>query len=115
MTDIFFSYSSKDRVRVKLLRDALVDRGFTVFWDQQVPASTDWDTWIRRQLNESSCAVVVWSSNSVASDNVRHEAFIAKQQSKLVPVLFEALGAEQFPMGFHSIQAANLSFWTGDL
>src|SRR5262249_23345020 len=72
MADIFFSYSSKDRSRVTPIRDALVSRGFSVFWDQQVPANSDWDSWIRQRLNESKCAVVIWSSNSISSDNVRH-------------------------------------------
>jgi TIR domain len=37
VTDIFFSYSSKDRERVRPVRDALVAQGFEVFWDQEVP------------------------------------------------------------------------------
>jgi len=50
VTDIFFSYSSADRERVRPIRDALVAQGFEVFWDQQVPAGTDWDSWIRQHL-----------------------------------------------------------------
>jgi TIR domain len=114
MTDIFFSYSSRDRERVLLLRNALVDIGFAVFWDQEVPAGTDWDSWIRRHLQESKCAVVVWSSHSIASDNVRHEATIAKQQNKLVPAMLDVLGADQFPMGLYTVQAANLTGWAGN-
>ena len=115
MADIFFSYSSKDRGRVQNLHDALVDYGFTVFWDQEVPTGSDWDTWIRRHLMESKCAVVVWSANSISSDNVRHEARIAKQQNKLVPVLIEPVSADQLPMGMDAMQTANLNAWTGDL
>jgi hypothetical protein len=115
MADIFFSYSSKDRDRVQPVHDALVNRGFAVFWDQEIPASTDWDSWIRHHLNESKCALVVWSANSVASDNVRHEAFIAKQQNKLVPILIDSIAADQFPMGLYAVQAANLTNWIGDL
>jgi len=115
MVDVFFSYSSKDRPRVQPVRDALVNRGFAVFWDQEIPASTDWDTWIRQRLHESKCAVVVWSFNSVTSDNVRHEAFIAKQQNKIVPILLDSLSADLFPMGFYAVQAANLTGWSGAL
>ena len=115
MADIFLSYSSKDRARIQRLRDALVNCGFTLFWDQEIPATTDWDTWIRQHLNESKCAVVVWSSNSILSDNVRHEALIAKQQNKLVPVLFDSIAADRFPMGLYAMQAADLSSWTGDV
>ena len=99
MTDIFFSYSSADRERVRPIRDALAEQGFEVFWDQQVPAGMDWDTWIRQHLTKSKCAMAFWSATSVSSDNVRHEAAVAKQQGKLISVLLEPLTAEQFPMG----------------
>src|SRR5580704_14012922 len=114
MTDIFLSYSNRDRDRVRPIRDALVAHGFDVFWDQAVPAATDWDTWIRRHLAEAKCAIVAWSLHSVASDNVRHEATMAKQQDKLIPVLLDPLGAENFPMGLYAVQGANLASWTGN-
>ena len=114
MTDIFFSYSSADRERVRPIRDALVAQGFEVFWDQQVPAGMDWDTWIRQHLTKSKCAMAFWSATSASSDNVRHEATVAKQQGKLISVLLEPLTAEQFPMGLYVQQAANLSGWSGD-
>lgn len=114
MTDIFFSYKSGDRERVRPVRDAFVAQGFDVFWDQQVPVGADWDTWIRQHLELAKCVIVFWSLASVASDNVRHEATVAKQQSKLIPVLLEPLAAGQFPMGLYTQQAAILSGWQGD-
>jgi len=74
----------------------------------------DWDTWIRQHLTKSKCAMAFWSATSVSSDNVRHEAVVAKQQGKLISVLLETLTAEQFPMGLYAQQAANLSGWNGD-
>jgi TIR domain len=115
MAEIFFSYSSKDRQRVRPIHNALVTQGFDVFWDQSVPAGTDWDTWIRQQLGKAKCAVVIWSLNSAASDNVRHEATVAKHQGKLVPVLLDCLTPEQFPMGLFTVQGANLTSWNGDV
>jgi hypothetical protein len=113
ITDIFFSYSSKDRDRVRAVRDALASQGFEIFWDQSVPPGLDWDTWIRQHLNEAKCALVFWSTSSVGSDNVRHEATVAKQQGKLIPVLLDPLTVEQFPMGLYSTQGADLTTWTG--
>jgi TIR domain/PAN domain len=115
VTDIFFSYSSVDRERVRPVREALAAQGFEVFWDQQVPAGVDWDTWIRQHLAGCKCAMVFWSSASITSRNVRHEATIADQEGKLVPVLLEPLNARQFPMGLYAQQAANLADWNGDL
>jgi TIR domain/PAN domain len=115
VTDIFFSYSSADRERVRPVRDALVAQGFEVFWDQEVPTGLDWDSWIRQHLAKCKCAMAFWSAASVASDNVRHEAVVAKQQGKLISVLLESLTAQQFPMGLYAQQAANLADWNGDL
>jgi hypothetical protein len=114
VTDIFFSYRSADRERVRPIRDALAEQGFAVFWDQEVPAGVDWDSWIRQHLAQSKCALVFWSASSVASDNVRHEATIAKHHGKLIQVLLEPLTVDQFPMGLYTQQAANLADWKGD-
>jgi hypothetical protein len=114
VTDIFFSYSSADRERVRPVRDTLVAQGFEVFWDQEVPTGLDWDSWIRQHLGKCKCAMAFWSAASVASDNVRHEAVVAKQQGKLISVLLESLTAQQFPMGLYAQQAANLADWNGD-
>ncbi|NJO35515.1 MAG: toll/interleukin-1 receptor domain-containing protein [Rhodospirillales bacterium] len=72
VTDIFLSYSSKDRERVLPIQEALHDLGFEVFWDQAVPTGVDWDAGIRQQLGKAKCAVVLWSTSSVESRNVRH-------------------------------------------
>ena len=114
MTDIFFSYSSKDRDRVRPIYEALTALDFDVFWDQQVPAGTDWDTWIKEKLASARSAVVFWSLSSVASDNVRHEATVAKTQGKLVLVMLDNLRVNQFPMGLFTTQAARLMDWTGN-
>ena len=114
MTDIFFSYKSEDRERVRPVRNAFAAQGFDVFWDQEVPAGVDWDTWIRQHLARSKCAIVFWSATSVLSDNVRHEAAVAKQQGKLIPALLERLRPEQFPMGLYTQQAVDLAGWSGD-
>ena len=115
MADIFLSYSSKDAERVQVLRDALTDHGFSIFWDHDVPPTTDWDTWIRQRLAESSCAVVAWTFQSVESKNVRHEAIVAEKQGKLISVMLEAVPADRFPMGLYTVEAVNLSLWSGDL
>jgi TIR domain len=114
VADIFFSYSSQDRERVRRVRDALVDKGFDVFWYQQTPAGIDWDTWIRGELGKAKCAVVCWSAASAASDNVRHEATVAKRQGKLISVFLEPLTELDIPLGLYAQQAANLASWNGD-
>lgn len=113
MIDVFLSYSSKDRARVKLAHDLLVVMGFNVFWDAAVPTAADWDRLIRRQLDRARVVVVFWTRNSAASENVRHEALIAREDQKLVQVMLEDMSAREMPMGMHIDQAARLVDWTG--
>lgn len=114
MAEIFFSYSGKDRERVRQVHAALAAQGFDIFWDQTVPPGTDWDTWIRDHLKQAKCAIVFWSAHSVISANVRHEATIAREVGKLIPTLLDTLETAQYPMGLFTVQAANLSAWAGD-
>jgi TPR repeat protein len=113
MTDIFLSYSSKDRERVRPIRHALAAQGYEVFWDQETPAGVDWNQWIMGHLSRSRLVIVAWSKNSVHSANVIHEATIAREDMKLVPVLLEALTTRDFPIGFYTTQAASLQDWSG--
>ncbi len=108
LTDIFFSYSSKDRDRVEAAHKALTERGFDVFWDLQIPGGVDWDHWIKAQLDRSRCAIVFWTANSAASVNVRHEVAIARKQGKLLQVLLDPLDEHDLPMGTLTDQAVKL-------
>jgi len=99
---------------VRRIHNVLVNVGFEIFWDLQTPAGMDWDSWIRKTLAQSKCAVVFWSAASASSDNVRHEATIAKQQGKLISVFIEPLTALDIPMGLYAQQAAKLIDWSGD-
>jgi TPR repeat protein len=109
MTDIFLSYSSTDRERVRPIRDGLVDIGYGVFWDIEVPPGTNWDQFIRERISESRVVIVFWTSNSCSSLNVHQEAVIARDAGKLVPVLLEPLPAAKLPMGFYVVQAIDLA------
>jgi hypothetical protein len=106
MTDVFFSYSSEDRERVQPIRDALVEEGFDVFWDEEVPPGRDRDEWHREHIDAARCVVVFWSWNSVESDEIAHQAMIAKSAGKLVPVVLEPLESGLVPMGHSAAQAA---------
>lgn len=112
--DIFLSYSSIDRERVLRLRRHYEARGFTVFWDQNVPKGSNWNEWIGGNLRRAKCVIVIWTHNSVKSQNVYHEAEIARQNTKIAPVALDTLRADQFPMGFYTVQCADLSSWNGE-
>ncbi len=111
MADVFLSYSSKDRAAAERVQAALSARGIDVFWDQETPAGQDWDTWIRGKLNACKVAVVLWSRASVKSDNVRHEALVARKAEKLLPAMIDPIAAEDLPMGLYMVQTVNLTDW----
>lgn len=45
-----------------------------------------------------SVAVVLWSKTSVISDNVRHEALVARKANKLLPAMIDSIEADVLPM-----------------
>ncbi len=105
MMDVFFCYSSEDRERVQPIHDALVDEGFDVFWDREVPPDSEWDDWVRQHIDGARCAMVFWSEHSVNSDEIAHEAMVAKSSGKLVAVLLEPVDTGMVPMGHSTAQA----------
>ena len=108
MSDIFISYSSKDRDAAERVHDALTEAGYDVFWDREVPPGQDWDSWIRGELNAARLVIVLWTRAGVASPNVRHEAIIAREAGKLLPVIAEDLKPSDFPMGLFHVQTLDL-------
>jgi len=107
---IFLSYASQDRRQAKPIAEALASQGWSVWWDQDIPAGRRFDEVISNELHASECVVVLWSSSSVNSDWVKEEATEAAARRILVPVLLEDVS---IPLGFRRIQAARLIGWDG--
>jgi hypothetical protein len=110
MSDIFISYAHEDRALVKLLAEALVARGWSVWWDRAIPAGKIYSQVIAEALANTQCVIVVWSTQSVNSNWVREEAEEGRNRGILIPVLMEQVNP---PIGFRSIQAADLVDWDG--
>jgi hypothetical protein len=110
VSDIFISYSSEDRSRVRVLADALSGHGWSVWWDRRIPAGKSFDQVITDALTEARCVVVVWSRDSVASSWVREEADEGRKRGVLIPVLIDEVRP---PLGFGRIQAAPMIEWDG--
>src|SRR5262247_2243806 len=110
MADVFISYASEDRNRVKPLADALQQRGFKVWWDRSLGAGQDYTAIIERELKVAKAVIVVWTEASVSSTFVRDEAGRARDEGRLVPVLLDAV---QLPLGFGAFQAEDFTRWNG--
>ena len=90
------------------VRDALEQAGYEVFWDQSTPPGKDWDSWIRDELSGAKLVITLWTKSSVASPNVRHEAIIAREAGKLLPLMVDDLKPTDFPMGLFMVQALSI-------
>jgi len=111
MADIFLSYSSADKSNVKLIADLLESKGWTTWWDRQIPIGEHYDTVIERELHQAGCVVVIWTKKSVASEWVKNEAADAAQRGILVPVMLEEV---TIPLAFRRIETAMLTDWKGE-
>lgn len=110
MADIFLSYASEDRDRVRPLAEALISRGFDVWWDRALAAGQDYAATIERELRAAKAVIVVWTRSSAASTFVRDEAGRARDEGRLLPVMLDRV---EIPLGFGSFQAEDFTNWNG--
>lgn len=111
MAEIFISYSRNDRPRAQRLAEALVRRGYSVWWDVNLLPGADFSTEIASVIQGAKAAIVLWSSSSIMSMFVRDEAALASRLGILIPILIEPV---QPPLGYGSYHYADMSNWTGD-
>lgn len=110
MADIFVSYASSDRDRIRPLVEVLERDGFSVWWDRRIATGESFDRVIERELDAADCVVVVWSTESVESNWVRNEAAEGLERNILAPILIDDVRP---PLAFRGTQAANLAGWPG--
>ncbi|MEE9352144.1 MAG: DUF1566 domain-containing protein [Thiotrichaceae bacterium] len=110
MTDIFISYSRKDKPWVKILATTLVAEGYDVWWDPEILPGQDYEIIIKEALAETKCVLTVWSKDSINSTWVKAESNKGLARNIYVPVLYHNV---EPPMQFEHIQAANLMNWKG--
>ncbi len=111
MADIFLSYASEDRDRIKPIVDGLEQAGWTVFWDRKTPVGMTWEDFIEEKLLQARCVVVVWSEISVDKRWVKTEARNGIKRHCLIPLQIDPV---EPPFGFDHVQVADLSGWSGD-
>jgi hypothetical protein len=108
MSDIFISYSSKDRPWVERFAKTLETHGWSVWWDRNIPTGGSFNAVIRQELRGAKCAIIVWSKQSVDSEWVQAEAAEAKKQDKYLPV---KINESDIPLGFTQRTFQSLVDW----
>ncbi len=111
MVDVFISYSRMDKEPVARLARAIEDEGYDVWWDAELPPHQSYGDVITSKISEAKAAIVVWSADAAASEWVRAEADMARNQKKLVQT---ALGDIMPPLPFNQIQYADIGDWLGE-
>ncbi len=111
MPDIFISYSSEDKSQVKQIAYLLEQRGFTVWWDRDIPFGQHFDSVIEKELNNAKCVLVIWTERSIASEWVKNEASEAARQGRLLPIQLQKI---KLPLAFRRIETAQLIGWQGE-
>jgi hypothetical protein len=109
MTDIFISYAREDREQAQKLAAVLEDRGWTVWWDRNIPIGKPFDTVIADALAAAKCVIVLWSKDSVASHWVTTEAAEGRERGALVPLRLDRKAT--IPLEFKRLQTADLTDW----
>lgn len=109
MADIFISYESSDRPRARVLRTWFEQLGWSVWMDDDIEASRDWEGAIKKELEAARVVVVLWGAQAMRSGWVNREASIARQDGRLVQIHATGL---RLPSEFESIQAIRMQAWS---
>lgn len=111
MADVFLSYKREDAAKVRMLVAALQKQGFDPWWDEDIPPSAPWEATIEQALAEAKAVIVCWSPASVASENVRSEARVAREDGRLIQLFMKPCTP---PLFFGERQGVDLSKWRGN-
>ena len=55
MSDIFISYARADKEKAELLANAFSRKGWSVWWDREIPPGKSFDETIENALNSARC------------------------------------------------------------
>jgi tetratricopeptide (TPR) repeat protein len=111
MADVFLSYARASLDDAMRIADCLRAAGYSVWYDESLPAHRAYTDVISEQLDAASAVLVLWSKEAAASQWVRSEANRARETDRLVQL---RLDDARMPMPFDQIQCADLRRWDGD-
>lgn len=110
VADVFLSYARGTQRTARRIAASLRSCGFSVWFDEHLPAHRTFSEVIEEQLEAARAVVVLWSAEAVASQWVRSEANRARESGRLVQV---RLDDARLPMPFDQVQCADLRKWSG--
>ena len=111
MVDVFISYARANQALVRRLAEAVKRLGYGIWWDDELPPHLSYGDVIAEKIGEAKAAIVVWSEDAAASEWVRAEADVARNQKKLIQT---SIDGRMPPMPFNQIQFASIGDWQGE-
>jgi hypothetical protein len=111
MTDVFISYSRRDKDRVGKIRSGLESAQVDTWWDGDLAAGAEFSSDIDSQIAKTKYVLVAWSKPAAQSIFVKGEALRALDEGKLVQVM---LDASKLPVPLNALNALDLREWNGD-
>jgi tetratricopeptide (TPR) repeat protein len=111
MADIFISYARPTAKLTRAIAAALEGEGYSVWFDEELPAHRAYADVIQERLDEAKAVLVIWSKEATQSQWVRSEANRAREQMTLVQLRSDQ---SALPMPFDQIQCLDFRGWRGD-
>lgn len=78
----FVSYARDDRDEVVPLLQELLDLGWRLWWDEEIPGGSQWQSYLYRQLYKATHVVLFLSARSVRSKWMAEEIRLAQKLGK---------------------------------
>jgi adenylate cyclase len=108
--EVFISYARSAQPQASAIARALRADGYSVWWDDDLPAHRAYNDVIEERLRSAKAVLVVWSRDGASSEWVRAEADAARHGRKLVQLSIDGVMP---PMPFNQIQCPALRDWDG--
>lgn len=105
MADVFLSYARGSAGVAMRVAAALRDQGYSVWFDEELPAHCAYADVIAAELDAARAVLVLWSEAAARSQWVRSEADRARERGNLVQL---RLDGTRLPMPFDQIQCAQM-------
>ena len=90
---------------------AVVQAGYSVWWDKDLPPHLSYGDVITQQIQEAKAAIVIWSGRAGSSQWVRAEADLAREHGKLIQASVDGTTP---PLPFNQIQFVSIADWQGE-
>ena len=107
---VFISYKREEVEHANRIRNSLLTRGYNVWWDEDIQCGQAWNEVLDEAVRKSHCIVVLWSTRSMQSRWVMHEASAAIDRGIYTPARIELCHIES---PYNRLQATDILDWDG--